>query len=119
MSPRGSENATRPPCFEQKKLSHFTFDLVDSEAYEVLLQEWRFGLNGEQSALAAQLTADIFAKDKKGQWSASEPKEKRRKKKDYIPLAERRVPTLEAGGESRDLAQARTGSIEAEGSAYN
>lgn len=85
---------------------------VYSEAYEVLLQEWRFGLNGEQSALAAQLTADIFAKDKKGQWAAANPNEKRRKKKDYIPLARRRVPTLEAGGECQGL---RLGGFQIEG----
>ena len=70
-----------------------------SEAYETLLSEYRYGLNGEKSALASQLAAEIFAKDKKGQWAATDPKEKRRKKKDYIPIAQRRVPTLDAGGE--------------------
>ncbi|KAK4051523.1 hypothetical protein OIO90_004737 [Microbotryomycetes sp. JL221] len=72
------------------------------EAYAVLLAEWRHGITGEKSALADQLNQDLFGNVKKNEWAAKDPDSKRRRKR-YVPLSERRVPTLEAGDTPEDI----------------
>ncbi|KAM0786243.1 hypothetical protein ACM66B_007043 [Microbotryomycetes sp. NB124-2] len=71
------------------------------EAYTVLLAEWRHAITGEKSALADQLNQDLFGL-KKSEWGLKDPDSKRRRKK-YIPLKERRVPTIEQGDTPEDI----------------
>lgn len=68
-----------------------------SEAYEVLLAEWRHGITGERNYLAEQLAADIFAGEKKNRWDANPLNVKRKRKNEYVPLEKRRVPSIEQG----------------------
>ncbi|KDE04385.1 hypothetical protein, variant [Microbotryum lychnidis-dioicae p1A1 Lamole] len=75
------------------------------EQYTIILEQWRSAITGERSALGDQLELEIAGKQNRNRKIESQGanRAKRVKVKQFVPIKDRRVPTLEQGDTPRDI----------------
>ncbi|SCZ87292.1 BZ3500_MvSof-1268-A1-R1_Chr2-2g04758 [Microbotryum saponariae] len=75
------------------------------EQYTIILEQWRSAITGERSALGDQLELEIAGKQNRNRKIESQGanRAKRVKVRQFVPIKDRRVPTLEQGDTLRDI----------------
>ncbi|SCV70192.1 BQ2448_1586 [Microbotryum intermedium] len=75
------------------------------EQYTIILEQWRSAITGERSALGDQLELEIAGKQNRNRKIENQGanRAKRVKVKQFVPIKDRRIPTLEQGDTPRDI----------------